>query len=177
MTSQCSRWGLKIASYIESKGFLGIEYFSFLNKAIPLFIMEIFSFKCMPKFNFESNTRPRCFWKGKLWTPFPMKVRLEWTTLDFSLEIKSSLALFLGSGLKGIYHWSVHLLIFSRSLFKFLAVSLTFLTAENRDVSSADSLGEQQSSEGRLFIQIRKNSGPELDPWVIPAVFFVPLKG
>ena len=31
----------------------------------------------------------------------------------------------------------------------FLAVSLTFLMTENRDVSSANSLGEQESSEGR----------------------------
>ena len=37
--------------------FLGMEYPCFLNKVIPLFITEIFSFKCMSKFHFESNTR------------------------------------------------------------------------------------------------------------------------
>ena len=39
-----------------------------------------------------------------------------------------------------------------RSLFNFLAVSLIFLTTKNRDVLSANSLGEQQSSEGRSYI-------------------------
>ena len=44
------------------------------------------------------------------------------------------------------------LLMFSRSLFNFLAVSLTFLTTENRDVSSANSLGEKESQEGMSFM-------------------------
>ena len=35
---------------------------------------------------------------------------------------------------------------------------------ENRDVSSAISLGEQQSSEGRSFISTRENRGPKIDP-------------
>ena len=38
---------------MESKGFLGIEYINFLNKAIPLLIIE----NLMAKFNFEFNTR------------------------------------------------------------------------------------------------------------------------
>ena len=64
-----------------------------------------------------------------------MKVRLGWITLDFFLENKTSFAIFVGLGLKDIFHWWAHLVIFSGSLFNFLAVSLTFLTTETRDVS------------------------------------------
>ena len=69
-------------------------------------------------------------------------------TLDFFLENKTSCAIFVGSGLKDIFHCCAHLFIFSRSLFRFAVISLTISTTENRDVSSAKSLAEQWSSEG-----------------------------
>ena len=61
------------------------------------------------KFNFEFNTRPRCFWK--LWTPFSRKVRLGWITLIFFLENKLSFAILFRSGLEDIFHWWAHLLM------------------------------------------------------------------
>ena len=73
-------------------------------------------------------------------------------TLDFFLENKTSCVIFVGSGLKDIFHCRTHLFIFSRSLYRFAVVSLTFSTTENRDESSARSLAEQRSSEGRSFM-------------------------
>ena len=73
-------------------------------------------------------------------------------TLHFFLENKTFCAIFWGSGLKDIFHCCVHLLTFSISLFRFAVVSLTFSATENKDVSSAKSLAEQRSSEGRSFI-------------------------
>ena len=81
-----------------------------------------------------------------------MKVRLGWINYDFFLENKTSFAIFVGSGLKDIFHWWAHLLIFSGPFLSFLAESLTFLTTENSYVSSTNSLGEQESSEGRSFM-------------------------
>ena len=43
------------------RGFLGIEYLHFLDKAMPLSTIEMFSFNFMSKCNFDFNTRPRCF--------------------------------------------------------------------------------------------------------------------
>ena len=106
----------------------------------------------MLKFNFGSNTRPRCLWDSERLTSFPLKMREGWMTLDFFLENKNSCAIFVGSGLKDIFHCCAHLFIFSRSLFWFAVVPLTFLTTENKDVSSAKSLVEQRSSKGRSFM-------------------------
>ena len=50
-------------------------------------------------------------------------------------------AVFVGSGLKDIFRRRAHYFIFSRPIFRFLAVFLTPLTTENRDVPSANSLG------------------------------------
>ena len=87
------------------------------------------------------------------------------------MRIKISWGIFVGSGLNNIFHCGAHLFIFSRSLFRFVVVSLTFSTTENRDVpsaktlyvSSVKSLAAQQSSEGRSFMKIRKNNGPNID--------------
>ena len=70
-------------------------------------------------------------------------------TLDFLLENKTSYAIFVGSELKDFCHCCTHLFLFSRSLFRFAVVSLTFSTTENNDVSSAKSLAKQRSSKGR----------------------------
>ena len=72
-----------------------------------------------------------------------------WMTLVFFLENKTSCAIFVGSGLKDYCHCFIHLFLFSRSLFTFAVVSLTFSTTESKDVSSAKSLAEQRSWKGR----------------------------
>ena len=58
-------------------------------------------------------------------------------TLELFLESKTFCAIFVGSGLNDIFHCCAHLFIFSRSLFRFVVVSLTFSTTENKDVSTA----------------------------------------
>ena len=97
-------------------------------------------------------------------------------TFKFFLESKTSFAIFVGSRLKDIFHWWTHLLIFSRSLFRLFAVSLTFLTTENRDVWSVNSLDEQQSSEEGSLIWKRKNTGCKIDPWGTRVVFLFHLQ-
>ena len=62
--------------------------------------------------------------------------RERWMNLDFFLENKTSCVIFVGSGLKDIFHCCTHLLIFSRSLIRFAVVSLTCSTTENKDVVS-----------------------------------------
>lgn len=42
MSSQLSRYVCKNAVLIKDRGFLGLEYGSFLNKAIPLFAINFF---------------------------------------------------------------------------------------------------------------------------------------
>ena len=81
-----------------------------------------------------------------------MKVRLGWINFNFYPESKTSFAIFVVSGLKDIFQWWAYLLILSRSLFSFFVVSLTSLTTEDRDVLSANSLSEQDTSEERSFI-------------------------
>ena len=80
-----------------------------------------------------------------------MKVRLGWITFNFYLESKTYFVIFVEAELEEIVHQRYYLLMFSRSLFGLLADSLTFLMTENRDVLSANSLGERQSSEERSF--------------------------
>ena len=57
-----------------------------------------------------------------------------------------------------------HICLHFQNIFRFVAVSLTFLATGNRDVSSANSLAEQQSLDGRSFIQIKINIVPIIDP-------------
>ena len=90
----------------------------------------------MLKFNLESNTRPKCLWDSEWLLSCLLKMRERWMNLDFFLENKTSCVIFVGSGLKGIFHCCTHLLIFSRSLIRFAVVSLTGSTTENKDVVS-----------------------------------------
>ena len=54
----------------------------------------------MLKFNFESNTRLKCFWREELRAAFSMKVRLGWITFNLSLKIKLLLPFSLGQDWK-----------------------------------------------------------------------------
>ena len=66
--------------------------------------------------------------------------------IDIPPPLKGDLDdIFVESRLKDIFHWSANLHIFSISFIRFVAGSLTFLTAEYRDVSLAESLVGQQS--------------------------------
>ena len=85
-------------------------------------------------------------------------------TLGLFLENETSCAIFVGSGLNDIFRCCPHLFIFSRSLLRLAVVS------SYSDVSPTKSLAEQRSPEGRSFMWLRKNNGPNIDYWGIPAV-------
>ena len=78
------------------RGLLGIKCLNFLNKGMLLFIIENFPFKFMSKFNLESNTRRSSFWDSEWLTSFPLKMKEEWMTLDFSLRIRLLVPFLLG---------------------------------------------------------------------------------
>ena len=103
-------------------------------------------------------------------------MRLRWITFNFFLENKISLAIFIVPGLKYKFRWWANLVISSRSLFNFWVVLLKFLTTENWDVSSASNLGKQETSQGRLFTWIRKNSQPKIDLWETQVVILFQLE-
>ena len=82
----------------------------------------------------------------------------------------TSSACLLGSGLKLIFHWNAHLFIFFRSSFKFFADKVISWTTENREVSSANSLGFEIKLSERSLINIKKKRGPRIDPWGTPTL-------
>ena len=85
-------------------------------------------------------------------------------------EKKKSCTCLLGSGLKLIFHWNAHLFIFSRSSFKFFADKVISWTTENREVSSASSLGFEIKLSERSLINIKKKRGQWIDHWGTPAL-------
>ena len=66
-----------------------------------------------------------------------MKVRLGWVTFDFFLENKNFFCHFCWVRIERHFPLMSPFTYILKILFSFLAVSLTFLTTENRDVSSA----------------------------------------
>ena len=98
----------------------------------------------MLKYNFESTSRPKCFWESASLTRIFLKNILGWIFLVVFLLKTTSWACFVG--LKLISHWKAHLSISFRSLFRLLAVLSGTLTVENRGVSSANNFGFFYSS-------------------------------
>ena len=75
-----------------------------------------------------------------------------------------------GSGLKLSFHWYAQLFIFSRSLFKAITDKSVSWTTENREVSSAKSLGFYDKSFDKLLMKIKNNKGPGIGPCGTPAL-------
>ena len=99
-----------------------------------------------------------------------LKLNDGWFGLLSFLEKITSRACLLGSGLKLIFYWNAYLFIFFRSSFKFFAGKVISWTTKNREVLSANSLGfEIKLLEGSL-INIKKKSGPRIDPWATHAL-------
>ena len=116
------------------------------------------------KSNFKSKIIPKCFWWGYFFRSLLMKVGGGWEwTFDFQENV-TSLACLLGSGLKYIFHWKAHSLIFSKSRFSFFVDSFTSSTFEKREVSSAKILHIDIIPSGRSFMWIKNKRGPNTDP-------------
>ena len=101
---------------------------------------------CSPKFSFSFKNKPRWFWYGICITWLLLKINTGWLGFLIVQEKITSSTCLEGSGLKPIFHWYSQFLIFSRSLFKTLADKFVSRTAKNREVSSAKSLGFDDSS-------------------------------
>ena len=120
---------------------LGSNCWNFRDKPVVLSTLVKIVLIWISKINFESKCRPRCFWESALTTGMLLKNILGWIFLLVFLLKVTSWACFVGSGLKLIFHWKVHLFISFRLLLRILAVLSGTLTVENRDVSPANNLG------------------------------------
>ena len=116
-----------------------------------------------------SNVTLRCFWE-EVWKTLLLLKTKDGCGSFFILQLKiTSWACLLGSGLKLIFHWKAHLLIFFRSSFNSLAEPFTSLTNENNDVSAAKSFTLEDISSAKSLIQIKNDSGRRIDPCGTPA--------
>ena len=108
------------------------------KSAIVLFTLVVITFKCSSNINQALRNMPRCFWYGVCKTILLLKHNKWWRIfLAFLLKI-ISWACLLVSGLKLLYHWKAHLLIWYKWLLNsFAEVSTSWIT-ENKDVSSAN---------------------------------------
>ena len=91
-----------------------------------------------------------------------------WVTLKFSTK-NNLFCLYSGSGLKSIFHPNAQVLILAKPLFKSLANLVTLSNTWNRDVSSANNFGLDAKISDKLFMYIRKNNGPSIEPCGTPA--------
>ena len=131
---------------------LGKVFCNFRNSPIVLFTLVVITFKCSWKVNRLSRNIPRCFWHrdcetmlllkryGDCETMLLLKRNEGWQIFLVFLLRTISWACLLGSGLKFIFHWKAHLLIWYKSLFNSFAEVSTSCTTENKDVSSGNNL-------------------------------------
>ena len=69
-----------------------------------------------------------------------------------------------GSGLKFSFHW------YAQLLFKAITDKFVSWTTENREVSSAKSLGFYHKSLDKSLMKIKNNEGPRIEPCGTPAL-------
>ena len=104
--------------------------------------------------NFTSNVTPKYFWE-KAWLTLLLLKTKDRCGSFFMLQVKIfSWACLLRPGLKVIFYWKTHLLIFFRLSFNSLAEAFTSWTTENKDVSSAKSFTFEDKSSAKLLIKI-----------------------
>ena len=84
--------------------------------------------------------------------------------LHFYKKKISSCACLVGSGLKLTFRWKAHSPIFFKLLFRSIFDASAFLTTNKSDVSSANNLGFDARLSDKSLIEIKKNSGQELNP-------------
>ena len=143
----------------------------------PIVLLTLFRtlLRCSSKVNLTSNVTPRCFWEEVCKTLLLLKTK-DGCGSFFILRLKiTSWACLLGSGLKLIFHWKAHLLIFFRSSFNSLAEAFTSWTTENNDVSSAKSFTLEDKSSAKSLYQLN------IDPfgtaaWTLVQDEFCPLR-
>ena len=156
--------------YIVSSEALVTIFCNFLKNPIVLLILLSLNLRCSLKSSLVSKIIPRCLWFVDCMATVLLKFNDGWFGLLSFLEKITSCACLLGSGLKLIFHRNADLFIFFRSPFKFFADKVISWTTENREVSSANSLGFEIKFSERSLINIKKKIGPRNDPWETPAL-------
>ena len=90
-------------------------------------------------------------------------------SLSRLLEKRTSIACLFRSGLKDIFLWKAHLLIFARLEMGWEFELFLSITFEKKDVSSAKILHIQVNPSEKSLKQIKSRSGPKTEPCGIPA--------
>ena len=94
--------------------------------------------------NLTSNVTATCFWKEACKTLLP-KTKDRCGSFFILRLKKTSWVCLNGSGIKSIFNWKAHLLVFFRSLMNSLTEAFTSWTTENKDVSGKSFTLEQNS--------------------------------
>ena len=94
--------------------------------------------------NLTSNVTATCFWKEACKTLLP-KTKDRCGSFFILRLKKTSWVCLNGSGIKSIFNWKAHLLVFLRSLMNSLTEAFTSWTTENKDVSGKSFTLEQNS--------------------------------
>ena len=143
-------WSQKSFVIVINTG-LGKVFYNFCNSPIVLFTLVVIAFKCSSKVR-ASRYMPRCFWYVDCKTMLLLECNKGWQNfLVFLLKIISWTFL-LWSGLKLIFHWKAHLLIWYKSLFNSFAEVSTSCITENKDVSSASNFEFDDKPSARSLI-------------------------
>ena len=144
---------------------------NFFNIPIPLLTIGNLSFNCSLKLSFPSSFIPKCFWVFTFSSTRLLKYKSGCFEECDCLEKITSWAYLVGSGLKTIFHCSVHSRIFLKSLFStlFRLVSKRWQISENKEISSANSFTLLFKLSFGSLINTWKSKGPNIEPCGTPA--------
>ena len=135
------------------------------NNSIALVFL---SARCSWNFNLVSGIKPRCLWLSDNLTWDWLRESGLGLLITILREKQTSIACFLGLGLKSIFHWKDRFLIIVRPSFNSRSDFLISWHFENKDVPFANILQIDWLQSGKSLIYINKNSCPSTDPWGTP---------
>ena len=93
-----------------------------------------------------------------------------WSVFVFLREKVTSWACLVISGLNITFHLKAHSDIFLRSSFSKFKDSDKSHAVKNNKASPAINLADDSKFSGRSLMYIKKTSGPNIDPWRMPAI-------
>ena len=135
-----------------TKACLGNKLESFRKSPTVLFVLFSTFFRCSSTVNVTSKIIPRCVWE-LIWETLLLLKSKEGCVVFFNFLLNMiSWACLLWSGVKVIFHWKAHSLIFFRSLFNSITDAFISCTTENREISSANSLALDDKPPGKSLI-------------------------
>ena len=128
---------------------------TFLINPFILLVLFKMHWICSSELNFESKNKPKCFWKLTWWIGLSLKCNDGYGLELFFRLNSNSWACLQGSGLKFIFHCSVHSQIFERSWLtdyeRLIVLAVISSTLENKEVLTAKSFGLDCTPFGKSF--------------------------